>query len=70
MKELMITALIALALSSTAQAKAKPPQPQTPPPTISGSCTLDKGIWHGNCQIVPPIKIPTTPKPEKVEKSK
>ena len=68
MNKLMITALIALALSSTVQAKPKP-QPQTPPPTISGSCKLDKGIWIGHCQIVPP-----TPKPgksqEKVEKSK
>lgn len=64
---LLITALIAMALSSTAQAKAKP---QTPPPPVAGSCTPNNGIWHWHCQTVPPIKIPTTPKPGKVEKVK
>jgi opacity protein-like surface antigen len=69
MKKLLITALIALALSSTAQAKAKP-KPPFPPPPVAGSCKLDKGIWLGHCQTVPPIKIPTSPKPGKVEKVK
>jgi hypothetical protein len=68
MKKLLITVLIALSLSSTAQAKAKP-KPQTPPP-VAGSCKLDKGIWIGHCQTVPPIKIPINPKPGKVEKAK
>ena len=63
---LLITALIALALSSAAQAKAKPQTPRAPPP-VSGSCKLDNGIWHGHCQVVPPIKIPKT---HKMEKSK
>ena len=58
-----------MALSSTAQAKAKP-KPQTPPPPVAGSCTPTNGIWHGHCQTVPPIKIPTTPKPGKMEKVK
>ena len=58
-----------MALSSTAQAKAKP-KPQTPPP-VAGSCTPNNGVWNGHCWTIPPIKkIPTTPKPGKVEKAK
>ncbi len=62
----IIAALIA---AMPAQAGAKP-KPKTPPPPVAGSCKLDKGIWIGHCQTVPPIKIPTTPKPGKVEKAK
>ena len=60
--EILIAATLVIAASGSAQAKAKP---QTPPPPVAGSCKLDKGIWLGQCQIVPPIKIPKTPKMEK-----
>lgn len=51
-------AITAALIAMPAQAKARP---QTPPPVV-GSCKLDKGIWIGHCQTVPPIKIPTNPK--------
>ena len=65
MRTKILIAILVVA-SNTAQAKAKP---QTPPPPVSGSCTLDNGIWLGHCQIVPPTPKPGK-MPEKVEKSK
>ncbi len=59
-------AIIAALIAMPAQAKAKP-KPKTPPPPVAGSCKLDKVIWIGHCQTVPPIKIPTTPKVEKAK---
>lgn len=55
-------AIIAALMAMPTQAKVRPPQL---PPPVSGSCKLDSGIWRGHCQVVPPIKIPKTPKMEK-----
>lgn len=62
-------AIMAALMAMPAQAVQKP-KPKTPPPVVDGSCKLDNGIWLGHCQTVPPIKIPTNPKPGKVEKVK